>query len=348
MKKNSLLTIVVLASTTLSLTACRPISAATSVVPTPVSVIPTATSQPTQTPTITPSPLPTDAPTATSTLSPLPTPTPGGPVWQILFRGAPCSEMVNPGCQPFDDTPFYFYLLNSDGTDLERVEGVPPGSYLVQLSPDGTRLAYTGPDSGFYLAEADGSNPTRVLDNVISFDFSPDGEYLYYSSQEVINDDPGHFEMQANIGRIRIDGSENSVLAMLLATEGVHVRLSPDGEWILAWGESKETVRKHLLYLVAAGDGTVQLLFEGNSIGSACWSVDGTVVQFVEWHKEAGSCVNVFHTVDRDDHSLRSTSTVTGFNTCLAWGDWSPDRQEFAFAVHPEGSTSELTGYDLA
>jgi len=338
MSKNRLLTILALAMV-LGLVACEPHSVATSVLPTPVSILPTATplSSPTWISTATAAQIPTDTPTLLSpppTTTPCPMPTPGGAVWRILFRGTPCLEMLNPGCQPFDGTPSYLYLINSDGTDLEKVEGVPEGSYLAQLSPDGTHLAYIGPDNNLYLVEADDTNPTRLLDDVVSFDFSPDGEYIYYSRQEVTNDTPGHVEMQANIGRIRIDGSANSVLVTLPTIAGAYIRMSPDGEWILAWGESQETVTRHLIYLVATGDGAIHHLLETSPLGAVRWSVDGTAVQFVEWHREAGSCVNVFNTVDRDDHSLRSTFTVTG--SCLAWGDWSPDGQEFAFAARPD------------
>jgi Tol biopolymer transport system component len=261
-------------------------------------------------------------------------------VWRILFKGAPCSEMLNPGCQPFDGTPSYLYTIDSDGTDLKKIEVVPEGSYFVRLSPDGTRLAYIGPDNGLYLTDLDGTNSTKVLDRLVSFEFTPDGEYIYYSIHQVVNDTPGYFETQAVIGRICLDGSENFILTTLPTLRGAYIRVSPDGEWILAWGESKETITKHLLYLVTTGDGTVHHLYDGNHIGSARWSMDETAVQFIEWDREAGSCVNVFNTIDLDGHRL-STSTVTGLDSCLARGDWSPDGQEFAFAVSPGPENSQ-------
>jgi hypothetical protein len=48
----------------------------------------------------------------------------------------------------------------------------------------------------------------------------------------------------------------------------------------------------------------------------------------------------VFNTIDLDGHRL-STSTVTGLDSCLARGDWSPDGQEFAFAVSPGPENSQ-------
>ena len=93
MRQINVLTVVALVSV-LGLAACGSRATTTSVVPTPVSVIPTATSQstPTQTPTTIPSPSPTEMPTATPTLTPLPTPLP-----DPLLKGQIGFEVYNFG-----------------------------------------------------------------------------------------------------------------------------------------------------------------------------------------------------------------------------------------------------------
>lgn len=158
MKKNNLLTIVVLAITALSLTACRSSSAATSTLPTPVSVIPTATATPppTQTPiptstetptaapttpppTQTPAPTSTETPTAAPTITPCPFPTPGGPVGQILFSAAECGR----DCEPFAGDVAPIYLINSDGSGMRQIYEGRGVIGDMQLSPDGTKLAFS-------------------------------------------------------------------------------------------------------------------------------------------------------------------------------------------------------------
>ena len=119
-------------------------------------------------PTVTTPAMATASPSPTSTPLPTATPTPTStpvPVWQIAFSGAPCSEMSH-GCQPFDDTPTYYYVINNDGTGLERVDAMPsattpappdglPDHFILcppQLSPDGSHLAYAAM-GGLYIVD---------------------------------------------------------------------------------------------------------------------------------------------------------------------------------------------------
>lgn len=145
MKQTNALTIVALVFV-LGLTACDSRAGTTSVVPTPISVIPTATPlpSPTWTPTVTLSPVPTKTPTATPTprpaTTPCPIPTPGGPTGQIIFSAVKC---YNEACQPFDGDVAPIYLINSDGSGIRQIyEGIGVIGDL-QLSPDSTKLAFT-------------------------------------------------------------------------------------------------------------------------------------------------------------------------------------------------------------
>jgi len=148
MSKNHLLIIVALAIV-FGLTACEPHSVATSPLLTPVSPLPTAAPLPssTWTPTATCTPRPT-LPVPTSTFIPTPwpaftqcpTPAPGGPIGRIIFSGCGEHEMLRsePGC-----THTSLYLINSDGNGMRQIyEGIGTISDL-QLSPDGTKLAFS-------------------------------------------------------------------------------------------------------------------------------------------------------------------------------------------------------------
>ncbi len=147
MRQVNILTVIALVSI-LGLAACDSRPATTSVVSTPVSIVPTATSLPDSTATAaptateTPTQISTEIPTAIPTATPCPAPTPGGPVGQIVFSAAPCTEaMAN--CEVSEGSVANIYLINSDGTGLRQL--VTGGRFPqgLSLSPDGRMLAFT-------------------------------------------------------------------------------------------------------------------------------------------------------------------------------------------------------------
>lgn len=334
MKQINILTVIGLVSV-LGLAACDSRTGTTSVVPTPVSVISTA-SQPTstRTPTTTVSLIlmqtPGPTPTETPARSPFSTPTPGGPVWRILFKGAPCSEMLNPGCQPFDGTPSYLHAINSNGTDLEKIDVIPEGSSLVQFSSDGTRLAYVMEDGLYVTNTIGGTDAIKVLDGWIDFDFYHDGERLAYASSTEYQSppnqpiDPGM--MFTEIGTVRIDGSECITLTTIPVV-GVDIHVSPDGNWILAHGFARDHVTRHL-YVIRADSGETRELFSSRSMGAIHWSERG---QIEFWVYEHEADLNTLYLMDVEGKNLSPTFTVSGINSSLDVGDWSPDGEAFAF-----------------
>lgn len=162
---NSLIVVVLVL--VLGLAACDSRAGTTSVVPTPVSVIPT------QSPTIIPSPYPTEMPTATPTLTPRPTPLP-----DPLLKGQIGFEVYNFGrgdpsdCDPNVNGFYYFdlFTIAPDGSDLRhRGEFISLG-LTISWSPDGRRAllyALVGPDTfagpyGLYLLDTASGNTAEV------------------------------------------------------------------------------------------------------------------------------------------------------------------------------------------
>ncbi len=141
MKQVSVLTVVVMMAM-LGLAACGSRVVTISVVPTPVSVVPTSTPPPTLTATAapiateTPTQISTD-PSATPAAALCPTPTSSGPVEQILFLAAKCDSI---GVCPH---PSLIYRIHSDGSGLQRVFHSQADIFELALSPDGTKLAFT-------------------------------------------------------------------------------------------------------------------------------------------------------------------------------------------------------------
>jgi len=88
-------------------------------------------------------------------------------VWRLAFESIPGD---------YPETPPDYYLINSDGTGLEKVAALPSipiipppkGSppYFInvptKLSPDGSHLAYTGPD-GLYIANLERGETRHVF-----------------------------------------------------------------------------------------------------------------------------------------------------------------------------------------
>ncbi len=140
MRQTNILTVVVLVSV-LGLAACASRAVTTSVVPTPVSVVPVATSQstPTQTPTVIPFPSPTGMPTATPTLTPLPTPLPDpllkGQIGFVAYWVSEPRDCVVPA-----PDGFYFvelYSIAPNGLDLRHWADFVSFGSALSWSPDG-------------------------------------------------------------------------------------------------------------------------------------------------------------------------------------------------------------------
>lgn len=121
-------------------------------------------------PTATPIPTPTPSPLPSPTLTPV-----SVPVWRFVFAGAPCSEL-DMDCMPSPGFPLSYYLINSDGSGLEKMEEPPPPVvpppgkapphlifYEPQLSPDGSYMAYIAKDGDLYIADMKSGEARRIF-----------------------------------------------------------------------------------------------------------------------------------------------------------------------------------------
>ncbi len=146
--------------------------------------LPAATDTPTVTATPQPSPTPTETatPTETPTLTPTPLPTPmGGGSGELAF----VSDMSG---EP------QIWLVGLDGSNLRQLTFVAGGACQPDWSPDGTRLVFVSPCSGYqetylgsglFVINADGSGLSALLDKS-SGDYdpswSPDGTQIVFTS----------------------------------------------------------------------------------------------------------------------------------------------------------------------
>jgi Tol biopolymer transport system component len=88
-----------------------------------------------------------------------------------------------------DDTPgqdtYTFseiYVMNADGTDLRKLPiYVYPDAGFPAWSPDSKKIAFTEGSRGIFTINADGTDQTRVADNIYSSrpKWSPNGEIAF-------------------------------------------------------------------------------------------------------------------------------------------------------------------------
>jgi Tol biopolymer transport system component len=98
------------------------------------------------------------------------------------------------------------YVMRADGTDVRRLTDSPGLDEGPELSPDGTKIAFSSARDGqqeIYVMDADGSNPRRLTDNPAR-DESPDWQALPFDGR-------GH---QACGDASLASGGASSVLAM--------------------------------------------------------------------------------------------------------------------------------------
>jgi serine/threonine protein kinase len=170
-------------------------------------------------------------------------------------------------------------LLRSRGSDLVLMD--PDGSKRTILRPEvrnfislsscGDRyvLFDMHPPSGVELwrTDADGGNPTKLAENVISSNCSPDGKWLLYSSGK-------------SIYRLPIEGGTPTEVAR--TPGGGHGMISPDGKWIAnGYQEGEPVALPKIAVIPATGGAPLHVFTMPSGTDIFCWSPDQKGVQFL-------------------------------------------------------------------
>lgn len=248
--------------------------------PTPVAVLETVTVMPetatatlvpataaaTLVPTAPPSPLlPSPTPKLTTTVELVQAPPTAG---RIAFHSARSGELD-------------IYVMNADGTDLQRLTESPGRDFEPDWSPDGKTIVFSSdrddPENAqLYVMNSDGSDPKALMPfsdaDFIAPRWSPDGEWVLFHSNQAV-DGEARFE----IYKVRKDGTE---LTNLSNTPGNNFRgdWSPDGQRIIFVSERDSN--RELYVMNADGSNQVRLTDNQADDNRPRWSPDGSKILF--------------------------------------------------------------------
>jgi Tol biopolymer transport system component len=236
---------------------------------------------------------------------------------------------------------FEIYVMNIDGTNVQRLTNNTSDDVEPTWSPDGTQIAFVAHRDGdpeIFRMNADGTGQTRVTNNPVGDsapDWSPDGTRIafhgsrgsYLSDVLVINVD-GTDEVQLTNSTAIYDqcGRYDEEYDCPTGIDGAFPTWSPDGSKIAFEGDGR--------LWVMDSDGSNQTPL-GNfwvSYGSEpSWSPDGSKIAF----SNSGEVV----VVNANGTGLTTLTSAPGADNSP---EWSPDSAKIAFATMRDDMGDEI------
>ncbi len=166
------------------------------------------------------------------------------------------------GYEAYGSAEYEIYVMDSDGSHLERLTHNSRSDASPAFSPDGHQIVFTsqrdGAASEIYLMNSDGTGVVRLTNNTwpdIDPAFSPDGRTVVFTTVEAPSD--GLWLMDA-------DGSNLSQLTTTTGFDG-NASFSPDGRQILFYSDSLDGGGLHV---IPVEGGLPRLLTRGPSPSS--------------------------------------------------------------------------------
>jgi Tol biopolymer transport system component/predicted Ser/Thr protein kinase len=172
-------------------------------------------------------------------------------------------------------------LINSDGS--QRTTVMPQARNYGAMSACGDRYllfdSYDGTKSELWRTDADGSNPTRLVNEYIGEeDCSPDGKWLVYDTNT---------EVGTKLYRMPVEGGSPTAIASAPGGGG-NPRISPDGKFIAYDLQEGSPVPQSKFAVIPAGGGSpIHVFPRPSGSGWARWSPDGKGLQYTLTRKAA-------------------------------------------------------------
>ncbi|MGQ0762504.1 MAG: protein kinase domain-containing protein [Acidobacteriota bacterium] len=251
---------------------------------------------------------------------------------QIGTIGEP--ELVSSGQEPRLSPDGKHLALKKDGlwvTDLAGGNGIKLGvGQLATWSPDGSRIAYNGPNEGtrrgIVERAANGvGDPQLLLEGVVFPNgWTPDGRFLLYMQRAP--------KTRLDIWALPLFGDRQPFVLLNSRADEHTPMISANGRWIAYLSDESGYWELYVQSFTSDGKvGSDRQRISGNGATSPVWSRDGKEIFFIDRDRQLMAT-----TVKTDGSAFEFTTPVALFKTRTVYQyglfqefDVSPDRQKF-------------------